>query len=476
MRRLASSVVLLGMLATPAAAFDLPSDSTITWRARMFVGGEWQRSKGFGLGWDFDTVSGNNPSRAMVEGLWGSKLGTWYGKTEAHWQRTRYERPEWRLEQADVLFELGTLSVRPYLRENRYFSNDVLGSLVSDAYLANRDFHAGLRGDWGTSRQSLSFLWAALNERWEQADRVTWLRAGLTRGSVHTSASYLHNDVPESATEIAALKGEALVGWRRLTASATVVKSGAGVGFGFPEWDSGSGSSPDEWLGERSALAAEGRWRRIVGGEWGRVDLDARYETAGENFASYGGLSPGLTTSTVGIFVPSRRKAVDLRVELTRQTHSDTIHNDIYLAWLRTLLANGNDVLVRVGRLESEAGSTTYLENWVHASVSRATRRIEGAFHAMAIVREVDRNEQRVGARMRLNVSSTVSAQAQTAAFGSNLNETAWSWRLQFRPTQRVLIVAGYGEEQGRANFFLEDLDYAGSGESLYTIMLRGDF
>jgi hypothetical protein len=509
LRALAGAALVLALGARIAAAFELPPDSLLR------VGGRFEyRIETAGTNapfpWNYSSRSAGDFSRLMLDLLAGNRrFGELYLKGAAKWRSPRAGGgPQFEFEQGDYFWRyVGArrdFGVRLFANERRYFTGELSTPLLVDGVVTSTgaqiyrryvvpdpDDQFGLRHDGTAGDVRWTALGAALGERWNEADKFYFLRAGWFGSYVQASAAYYNSSpAPDTLDNHAVVKGELSAGYRRFGLVLSYEQSGfEDSAFFIPSGDSdGVGPGPYEDNGRLSGLDAgavyiEARMRRQRIGDTGLWSLVYRQRSAGDAFVDPFGLHPGgVNRQLAGLYYAALKKAIDARFEYRRQerTRFDDKALDRFEGMVRAQLANGAEAYLRgaYGEADDELG-VSHRGGFVHAAVRRNGSKITTGLHVMLADRDNTPLDGRFGVEARLNFTAAVSLYGRLIASQSVASSDAVFIRLDMRPTDWAFAAVGYGRYYiGDQPYMLEDPDIGrrGETESVWFIRLRGDF
>jgi len=498
------------MGAPAAAAFELPPDSLLR------VGGRFEyrmetAAVNSPFPWNYASRGAGDMGRLMLDLLAGYRsYGQLYLKGEARWNLPRENRaPEFRFAQGDYFWRYRRarrdFGVRLFANERRYFTGELSTPLLVDGVVTatgefvwplqpvtSPDDQFGLRHDGTAGDAAWTALGAVLGDRWSEADKFYFLRAGWFGSYVQASAAY-YNSAPATDTlqNHAVVKGELSGGYRQFGAVVSYEQSGFEdraffIPSGSGDDDAGSGpyDDSDRLSGlDAAAVYAELRVRRLRVADTGLWSLKLRQRAAGDAFVDPLGLQRGgLDSRLAGLYYAALKKAIDARVEYKsqKQTRYDDKEWSRFEGMVRAQLVNGAETYLRggYGETEDELGFTSEA-GFVHAAWRRNGRKITTGLHVMVLDGSGRPLEERFGIEARFNFTAAVSFYGRVIASENVTSSDAVFLRLDMRPTDWVFAAVGYGRHYvGDQPYMLEDPDIGrrGEAESVWFIRLRGDF
>jgi hypothetical protein len=485
----------MAAIAPAAAAFDTPPDSLLRLGGRLDYRVEAARASS-PFPWNYSSRSLDDRSRLMLDLFAGKqRYGKLYLKGQALWAAPRRDLGDVRFEfeQGDYFWRHARGSqdyeVRLFANERRYFIGDVTQPLLDDDLVTQYPDQFGLRHDGAAGDVRWTALGAVLDDRWSEARKFYYLRAGWFGNVVQASASYVH-DTPalDTLQNHAVVKAEVSAAWRHLGAAVSYEQSGFDDGaFFIPSGDDDPGDGfygdDDSSLPESGALLAEFRVRRVPVRNTGLWSFVYRHQSLGDAYVNrLGTVGRARTLNSAGLYYSARKVAIDGGLVYTRwkRTRLDDKTHDRLLARARGLLKNGMEVILRGGyaTTDDELGYETK-NDYVHAILGRHGRKIRSGVHVMLKdIADGPLNEM-VAVDATFNLTATVALYGRVMTGQSVTSSDAVYWRFEIWPADYIFATFGYGRDYvGDDPFLLEDPDLGrrGEGEGVWFVTVRGDF
>jgi hypothetical protein len=489
-----AATTLVVAMAPTAAAFDMPPDSLLRVGGRLDYGVEVERASS-PYPWNYSSRAVNDRSRLMLDLYAGRETyGKLYLKGQALWAAPRLDLGDIRFEfeQGDYYWRrergMQNYHLRLFANERRYFIGDITTPLLDDDLVTLSRDQYGLRHDGAAGDFGWTALGAVLDERWSEARKFYYLRAGWFGNIVQASASYLH-DTPAADTlqNHAVVKGEVSAAYRYLGAALSYEQSGfENSAFFIPSGDNdGQGPYPDNGssMPDAGAVFAEVRLRKVPVKNTGLWSLVLGYRSLGDAYVNdLGTLRRGQQEGSAALYYNAKNVAIDGSLEYRRwrRTRADDMETERLSAMARGILANGMEVILRgaYAKTDDELGYRTK-DDFVHAVVRRHGRKIRSGLHAMLRNVADGPMTELFGIDARFNFTATVSLYGRLIAGERVTGSDAVYWRLEVWPADYIFATFGYGRHYiGDDPFLLEDPDIGRRGESegVWFITVRGDF
>jgi len=434
---------------------------------------------------NLESRSPADASRAMADARVNHGLaGSFYLKGAASWNDTddASGRVRARIEQGDWSRVWAGDDTRAQVvvfgDERRFFTGELTAPVMDDETLAQFQHRVGARIDGAVDVVRATVLAAELDEG-DRARTLGFAAAGVATRPVSATASLLHQS-PDTGDDHAVVKGEAVASWWKTSALVSYRQSGFGNGVFVPggDWEDGgyAQASPDN-----SATTAEVRALRMAVGKSAWFDAAWQYSVTGSAFVD--DLAPALAGSErhrAWIGASHRRYALDAHLafhDLVRHDVSSDERRGAELttrAWLR----DNSELVLRggVSRLRSAGISDT--ERFLHASYGRSLSRFSGYVHAR-VDHAGERTFGSAGTEARVNWNATSALVVRCVVSDRDpARSQSLHARLEFRPTRRTWVTAGYGRAQvGAGPYLLDDTSSLPSADTnnVFTLSVRGD-
>ncbi len=434
--------------------------------------------------WDAQSRSPLDLSRFMIDALAGkASTGHLYAKGAATWQEAddAAGHVAFDIEQGDYLYRFEHAQLRAFGDERRFFTYDLSDPFMDDDVADDYQHRIGVRADGGTETVGGSIIVADLDEG-SDTHLTSYAKARAAWRPLAASLSYRQQE--GDARDLAIIKGEASVFWKRLSAIGSLEQSGFGSGVFLPDIDLKNGYAA-EFLDVRLARGSIGK-AATFSGVYRYYKIDDNYVN---NLSSR---RAGTSLRRLGMYVSHRQYALDGRVvgfvgEVPAEGSGLTLvdasaphreHRGIEAsarAWLR----DNSEMNLRAALVETEfVPGDEATTGVVHAIYRRSLARFMGGVSALVDdIGLVARTH--VGAEMRINWNATSAFYLRWIGSDDLERSDAVYARLEFRPTFRTWVTLAYGRESvGDGPYFLEDDDSLPTAETedVLTITVRGDF
>ncbi len=503
-----AALCLLALAPQSARAFDVPPDSIVRVGGRLDYRIEVARGAA-PFPWDYSSRGVADMSRLMFDlGAGGRRYGELYLKVAAAWNAPRTDAGEVGLgfEQGDYLWRRGhpgaaalaepaarAYEFRLFANERRYFTGELSNALLDDDVVSREDHHYGLRHDGRAGSVQWSALGAMLGDRWEEADRLLYLRGARSGRHIGLSVAYLAESTDRDSIENAAVvKAELSAAYKRFSAILSWEQSGVSdeavfLPSGSFDWDRFDGDNLSSAIPDGAAASAELRLFRVPMRDWGHWSLVYRYQTVGSDYTNeLGAFRRAEVSSSSGLYFSARTVSVDGRIVYSdrERFRIDDHESERLEASIRALLVDATEVFLRAAAVRVRDGELPEARReFVHAAVRRDGSKVRSGVHMMLADVEDgtlrQRVEERFGVEAKLNLTAQVSLYGRLITGQSISSGEAMYWRFELRPVAHVFATMGYGRDWiGDGPYLLEDADSAriGESEAIYFVTVRGDF
>ena len=509
-----AALCLLAVATQSARAFDVPPDSIVRLGGRLDYRIEVAREAA-PFPWNYSSRGVADMSRLMFDlGMGGRRYGELYLKAAAEWNAPRTDAGEVGLgfEQGDYLWRRGypgpaaladpavpaqpaqrAYEFRLFTNERRYFTGELSNALLDDDVVSREDQHYGLRHDGRAGSVQWSALGAMLGDRWEEADRLLYLRGARSGRHIGLSVAYLAESTDRDSIENSAVvKAEFSAAYKRFSAILSWEQSGVSdqavfLPSGSFDWDRFDGGNLSSAISDGGAASAELRLFRVPMRDWGHWSLVYRYRTVGSDYTNeLGALRRAEVSSSSGLYFSARTVSVDGRIVYSdrERFRIDDHESERLEASVRALLVDATEVFLRAAAVRVRDGELPEItRESVHAAVKREGSKVRSGVHVMLTDVEDgtlrQRVEERFGVEAKLNLTAQVSLYGRLITGQSISSGEAMYWRFELRPAAHVFATIGYGRDWiGDGPYLLEDADSAriGESEAVYFVTVRGDF